>query len=96
MESVSEPAPLFLDLREASTLLRVKPATLYEWVHFRKIPFRKHGRRLAFSRAELEAWSKSRSTPELTREVQMINSDHHQPKPQLQRSLKISRTADRQ
>lgn len=46
-----------LDLIEAADYLRVKPATIYAWVHQRKIPYRKHGRKLVFLRKDLEIWS---------------------------------------
>lgn len=45
------------DVAEAAAYLKVKPSTLYGWAHQRRIPFRKHGRRLVFSRSDLEAWS---------------------------------------
>lgn len=53
MEAISN----FLDLNEAAQFLKLKPSTLYAWVHQRKIPFRKHGSRLVFSRDELVDWS---------------------------------------
>jgi excisionase family DNA binding protein len=48
---------MFFDVTEAAEFLRVKPSTLYGWVHERRVPYRKHGRRLTFARADLEAWS---------------------------------------
>ena len=39
----------FLSVIEAADFLKVRTATLYAWVHQRRIPFRKHGARLAFS-----------------------------------------------
>jgi excisionase family DNA binding protein len=47
----------FLDVKQAALLLRVKESTIYTWVHQRRIPFRKHGRRVVFARADLEVWS---------------------------------------
>lgn len=49
----------FLTVEEAAAYLRVSRATLYGWVHERRIPFRKHGSRLIFSEIDLLAWSKS-------------------------------------
>jgi len=46
-----------LNVLEAADFLRVKPATIYAWVHQRKLPFRKHGRKLAFLRKDLASWS---------------------------------------
>jgi excisionase family DNA binding protein len=49
-----------LNAPEAAGFLRVSIATLYGWVHCRKIPFRKHGSRLVFCRQELESWSQAK------------------------------------
>jgi excisionase family DNA binding protein len=56
----------FLDIQEAADFLKVKTETIYAWVHGRRIPFRKHGSRLAFSKKELEQWSQSNSFETLT------------------------------
>jgi len=47
----------FLTVGEAAEALRVKKATVYAWVHQRRIPFRKHGARVVFREDELRAWS---------------------------------------
>ncbi len=53
------PADEVLNLKQAAELLDLKPETVYQLVHERKIPFSKpNGRRLYFSRAELTAWVK--------------------------------------
>jgi len=57
---------LFLNIHEASELLRIAEPTLYDWVHKRKIPFRKHGSRLVFSRTDLENWSQGHAVPQTT------------------------------
>jgi len=55
----------FMDVEEAARLLRVKVATIYAWVHQRRIPFRKHGRKLVFLPSELTTWStQQRVTPD--------------------------------
>lgn len=54
----------FLTIQEAADYLKVRPATLYAWVHQRTIPFRKHGSRVVFEAAELRAWSEKRRVPE--------------------------------
>lgn len=51
---------LFLSPVEAAELLGVKVATLYKWVHFKQIPYRKHGRLLKFERRSLLVWSNAR------------------------------------
>ncbi|MFI5338914.1 MAG: helix-turn-helix domain-containing protein [Candidatus Methylomirabilales bacterium] len=45
-----------LSLLESAPLLGVSPYTLRAWVRERRIPFYRCGRRLVFSRKELEAW----------------------------------------
>jgi len=47
----------FLIAEEAAEFLWIKKSTLYAWVHQKKIPYRKHGRLLVFSRADLLEWS---------------------------------------
>ena len=44
---------------QAADLLGIKISTIYKWVHYRKIPYRKHGRLLKFERSTLMMWSKS-------------------------------------
>jgi excisionase family DNA binding protein len=46
-----------LDVKEAASLLQVKPGTLYAWVERDKIPHRKVGSLVRFHRAELMAWT---------------------------------------
>ena len=53
----------YLTPLEAAAHLRVTKATIYTWVHHRRIPFRKHGGRLVFTTADLDAWSASTLTP---------------------------------
>ena len=52
----------FLDVSQAATFLRVKVSTIYAWVHQKRLPYRKHGRKLAFCPKELEAWSMANAT----------------------------------
>ena len=44
---------IFLNPTQAAELLGVKIATIYKWVHFKQIPYRKHGRLLRFNRQSL-------------------------------------------
>jgi excisionase family DNA binding protein len=53
--------PCFLDIREAAEFLKIKVTTLYDWVHQRRIPFRKHGRRLVFATEDLRVWSEGQA-----------------------------------
>lgn len=50
----------FLGVDDAAEILGVSKATLYRWVHERRITFRKHGSRLVFCPQELRAWSDCR------------------------------------
>ena len=59
MAAIDNDQPFFLTASEAARFLRIKAATIYDWVHQRKIPFRKHGGRLVFVQADLQAFSKS-------------------------------------
>jgi excisionase family DNA binding protein len=54
-----------LSVSQAAEYLGITVSTLYNWVHARKIPFRKHGRKLVFNKASLERWSRERETPEI-------------------------------
>jgi excisionase family DNA binding protein len=51
--------PRLVGPEEAAAILGLKVSTIYNWVHRRKIPFRKHGRLLRFDAAALHAWSKA-------------------------------------
>ena len=50
-----------LTVQEASKLLNISAISLYSYVKNKKIPFKKEGRRLYFSKPELENWNKDRS-----------------------------------
>lgn len=45
-----------LNVLGAAPILGVSPFTVRAWVRERRIPFYRCGRRLVFSRKELEAW----------------------------------------
>jgi excisionase family DNA binding protein len=88
----------FLNVQEAAFLLRVRCATLYIWVHQRRIPFRKHGGRLVFSRCDLLKWSEARKVTSLP-QGGMIDPRSHatltSASPKTRRSLKTRHsTAD--
>ena len=50
----------FVDSKGAAEFLKVKISTIYAWVHQKRIPYRKHGRKLVFSISDLEEWSEYR------------------------------------
>lgn len=41
---------------EVCGMLRIKKQRLYEWVHYKRIPYVKTGRFLRFSKEQIEAW----------------------------------------
>ena len=49
----------FLTVQGAAALLGVTVATIYRWRYEHRIPYRKHGRLVRFSKADLLAWSKN-------------------------------------
>ena len=49
-----------LSLLQAAPVLGVSPYTVRSWVRERRIPFFRCGRRLVFSRQELERWLSAR------------------------------------
>jgi excisionase family DNA binding protein len=51
-----------LDLQQASRLLKISTSNLYAYVKGKKIPFKKDGRRLLFSKPDLEKWNKKRGS----------------------------------
>lgn len=56
----------FTGVEGAALFLRVSKSTIYAWVHQKKIPYRKHGRKLIFCRDELKKWSDhNRMAPDL-------------------------------
>lgn len=61
---MSDKSP-FVDVQEASRFLGIKISTLYGWVHERRIPFRKHGRKLVFELEALKLWSQNNASQPL-------------------------------
>jgi excisionase family DNA binding protein len=47
----------FISANEAAVFLSVSLQTIYKWVHERRVPFRKHGKKLVFSLVDLQRWS---------------------------------------
>ena len=90
-------AEVFLGINEAAGMLKISPATLYGWIHQRKIPYRKHGRRVIFHRHDLENWSEGQRVEPLGRLqpwVDVQGGSHGRPR-SAPCSLKIRRTAGR-
>ncbi len=51
--------PQYLKVEEVATMLRIRPSTVYQMVHKKRIPFRKAGRQLLFDPQEIDAWTKN-------------------------------------
>lgn len=58
----SPPRSALLDVREAATLLRLKPRKVYDLVAKEAIPHTRAGAKLLFSPVELERWLAARAT----------------------------------
>ena len=57
-DSVNEPRPKFLNVKEVAELLRIKTRTVYEMVSQRRIPYRKVGDRTIFLLDEILEWTR--------------------------------------
>ncbi len=55
------PPPDKLTVKEAGKYLNLSLVTLYSYIKNKKIPFEKQGRRLFFSKVDLEKWNQNRS-----------------------------------
>jgi len=51
----------FLNIKELSDFLAVRPNTIYSWVSQRKIPCKKFGRLVRFDLKEIEEWIEQKS-----------------------------------
>ncbi len=56
LSSTGQPSESILTLDEASTLLKVPKATIYQLTYRREIPFIKIGRSLRFRTSDLNVW----------------------------------------
>lgn len=59
------PSDKLLTVKEAASLLSVRPRTVYALVAERRIPFSKVGRLLRFDQAELRAWAAAQAKEDL-------------------------------
>lgn len=51
--------PQYLTVGEVAAMLRCQPSTIYQYVHKKKIPYRKRGGQLLFDRQEIDDWTKT-------------------------------------
>jgi excisionase family DNA binding protein len=57
-DSVNQPRPKFLNVKEVAELLRIKTRTVYEMVSQGRIPYRKAGDRTIFLLDEILEWTR--------------------------------------
>ena len=57
-DSVNQPRPKFLNVKELAELLRIKTRTVYEMVSQERIPYRKAGDRTIFLLDEILEWTR--------------------------------------
>ena len=57
-DSLNQPRPKFLNVKEVAELLRIKTRTVYEMVSQRRIPYRKAGDRTIFLLDEILEWTR--------------------------------------
>ena len=57
-DSVNQPRPKFLNVKELAELLRIKTRTVYEMVSQGRIPYRKAGDRTIFLLDEILEWTR--------------------------------------
>jgi len=57
-DSVNQPPPKFLNVKELAELLRIKTRTVYEMVSQGRIPYRKAGDRTIFLLDEILEWTR--------------------------------------
>jgi excisionase family DNA binding protein len=57
-DSVNQPRPKFLNVKELAELLRIKTRTVYEMVSQGRIPYRKAGDRTIFLLEEILEWTR--------------------------------------
>ena len=57
-DSVNQPRPKFLNVKEVAEMLRIKTRTVYEMVGQGRIPYRKAGDRTIFLLDEILEWTR--------------------------------------
>ncbi|MCB9016126.1 MAG: helix-turn-helix domain-containing protein [Lentimicrobiaceae bacterium] len=65
LAAVTPEQPEYLTIDQLRDYLPQKPAkqTIYQWVHFKQIPYHKRGKSVLFKRSEINLWiSKTRRT----------------------------------
>lgn len=58
LAAVKQPEPEYFTIDQLREYLPQKPAkqTVYQWVHFKQIPYHKRGKSVLFRRIEIDEW----------------------------------------
>ena len=61
LAATKKPEPEYLTIDQLRDYLPQNPAkqTVYQWVHFKKIPYHKRGKAVLFKRTEIDQWIES-------------------------------------
>lgn len=65
LAAIKTPEPEYLTIDQLREYLPQKPAkqTVYQWVHFKQVPYHKRGKSVLFKRSEIDQWiSQTRRT----------------------------------
>jgi excisionase family DNA binding protein len=54
----------YLNVSQAAAYLTLSKSTVYQYLHYKKIPFLKIGERVIFSKSELDKWIKNQNKKE--------------------------------
>lgn len=66
VKTKEEPEADIINLKQAAKILNLSPATIYNKVNKKEIPYSKKGKRLYFSKTNLIAWIKEGKKPTLS------------------------------
>jgi excisionase family DNA binding protein len=54
----------YLNVTQAAAYLTLSKSTVYQYLHYKKIPFFKIGERVVFSKSQLDKWIKKQNKKE--------------------------------
>ncbi|MBW6491304.1 MAG: helix-turn-helix domain-containing protein [Lentimicrobium sp.] len=76
LAAVKQPEPEYLTIDQLRDYLPQNPAkqTVYQWVHFKQVPYHKRGKSVLFKRSEIDQWiSETRRTTSAEAERRVNN-----------------------
>ena len=59
MKTIAELKDELLTIKDVCQILKIKEGTLYNWIHFKKIPIVKMGRSVRFKRSAIDSFLKT-------------------------------------